>query len=177
MFSIRWWRWVHVWQISATSARNFAQSHLFVYTAAKYYNESRHRQINCRDRFSTVIIANSLFPSAYISFETTVYILNKRPSDVLPNKASPYFMLFGQQPDYSLHRVFGCKCFPCLRDTLRINLHQGHYLGCLLGMFLHMRDTIVIILCPRSFFISRHVIFYEDVCIPVSGSSTGSIFS
>ena len=48
------------------------------------------------------------------AFLTTVYIINRLPTPVLSH-FSPYEKLFHQVPNYSILRVFGCKCFPLLR--------------------------------------------------------------
>jgi hypothetical protein len=48
------------------------------------------------------------------AFLTSVYIINRLPTPVL-NQSSPYEKLFCKSPDYTMLRVFGCKCFPLLR--------------------------------------------------------------
>lgn len=42
------------------------------------------------------------------------FLYNENPSKVLGGK-SPFEVLFGNSPDYSKLKVFGCKSFPCLR--------------------------------------------------------------
>lgn len=63
------------------------------------------------------------------SFQAAVYVINRRPSSLLPNNASPYFALFGQQPDYSDLRILYCSCFPCLRASTA-NKFQPRSLQC-----------------------------------------------
>jgi hypothetical protein len=48
------------------------------------------------------------------AFLTSVFIINRLPTPVLDH-ISPYEKLFHKLPDYTLLRVFGCKCFPLLR--------------------------------------------------------------
>lgn len=45
---------------------------------------------------------------------TAVYLVNKLPTKVLQN-SSPFYKLFGNQPEYNSLRVFGCVCYPWLR--------------------------------------------------------------
>jgi len=39
------------------------------------------------------------------------YLLNRRPCTPRSH-ATPFLLLFGQHPDYTNFRVFGCQCFP-----------------------------------------------------------------
>jgi len=48
------------------------------------------------------------------AFLTSVFIINRLPTPVL-NHISPFEKLFLKSPDYTILRVFGCKCFPLLR--------------------------------------------------------------
>jgi hypothetical protein len=49
------------------------------------------------------------------AFMTVVYLINQLPSSVLKME-TPFFKLHGTHPDYNLLKVFGCRCFPYLRD-------------------------------------------------------------
>lgn len=42
---------------------------------------------------------------------TAIYLINRMPTPIL-SFSSPYEILYGQSPDYSVLRVFGCLCFP-----------------------------------------------------------------
>lgn len=42
------------------------------------------------------------------------YLLNRLPTKILSG-LSPYELLCGKVLDYSLIKVFECRCFPCLR--------------------------------------------------------------
>ena len=45
------------------------------------------------------------------ALQTASYLLNHRPCTPRSH-ATPYFLLFGQEPDYEHLSVFGCRCFP-----------------------------------------------------------------
>jgi len=49
------------------------------------------------------------------AFSTTVFIINRLPTLVL-NGTSPFEILYGKSPTYATFRIFGCLCFPNLRD-------------------------------------------------------------
>jgi hypothetical protein len=48
------------------------------------------------------------------AFLTSIYVINRLPTPVL-NNSSPFEQIYHRNPDYSLLKVFGCKCFPLLR--------------------------------------------------------------
>ena len=52
------------------------------------------------------------------AFHSTVHVINRLPMSILENK-SPYFSLFGIQPDYHELRVFGSVCYVHIDSSLR----------------------------------------------------------
>lgn len=75
--------------------------------------ERRHRHII--ETAKTLLYQASL-PALFWSLAChhAIFLINKLPSQPLHNK-SPYEALFGNSPDYTQIRVFGCLCYPWLR--------------------------------------------------------------
>jgi hypothetical protein len=48
------------------------------------------------------------------AFLTAVFLINRLLSKVI-NNDTPFFRLYGQQPDYTFLRSFGCACWPNMR--------------------------------------------------------------
>ena len=46
---------------------------------------------------------------------SSIFIINRLPTNVLTNFQSPFESLFGSKLDYSFFKVFGCSCYPYLR--------------------------------------------------------------
>lgn len=44
------------------------------------------------------------------AFHKAVFVINRLPTSENPNGMSPYQMVTGQSPDYSILRAFGCIC-------------------------------------------------------------------
>lgn len=84
--------------------------------------ERKHRHIV---RLGLILLARSYIPFTFWteSFATVVYLINILPTPVLANQ-SPFEKLFHKSPSYSLLRVFGCLCFPHVRD---FNKHKFDY--------------------------------------------------
>lgn len=124
--------------------------------------ERRHRTIvgigrlvslNC---FIAKFPTNLGFKAFKLSFTSLIEDLHL-PCQIM----SLYLALFGKQPDYSSMRVFGCKCYPCLRHLTSHKL-QPRSLPCL---FIGHKSTYEGYLCyhilSENFYLSRHVIFDE----------------
>lgn len=61
------------------------------------------------------------------SFQSAMCVINRRPSSVLPHHVSPYFALFGSQPDYSILKVFEYTCYPCIGLRILPSFNRDPY--------------------------------------------------
>jgi len=93
------------------------------------------------------------------AFLTAVYIINRLPTHVL-GYSSPHEKLFQKPPDYTLLRVFGCKCFPLLRPYTSHKLEYRSKACIFLG-YSHAGYRCLDPVTNRVF-LSRHVVFDEQ---------------
>lgn len=122
--------------------------------------ERKHRHIA---EFGLTLLAQAQMPLHYWweAFSTAVYLINRLPSQVTQNE-SPYSLIFHKEPDYKLLKPFGCACYPCLKPYNQHKL-QFHTTRC---VFLGYSNSHKGYKCLNSHgrtFISRHVIFNEDL--------------
>ncbi|XP_055959642.1 fatty acid amide hydrolase-like isoform X5 [Mercurialis annua] len=77
--------------------------------------ERRHRQLLAIGR---ALLSHSGLPIKYWSYaiETAAYLYNRMPTSLL-NDRCPYEALFQKSPNYAKLRVFGCLCFPWLKQS------------------------------------------------------------
>lgn len=107
---------------------------------------SRHRHlVNTAQNFGT-------------SLSWLVY--NRNPSCNLGDKA-PIEKLFATPPEYSVLRIFGSKCFPCLQDYRQGKLDGKSLPFVFLGYPVNYAGYICYDLVRRRSYISRDVRFIE----------------
>ncbi|KAL4585655.1 hypothetical protein LXL04_010278 [Taraxacum kok-saghyz] len=110
------------------------------------------------------LLAHSSLPDLFWehAFKTATYLHNRTITPTLDFQ-SPYQKLYHATPDYALLKTFGCLCFPFLRPY---NSHKLDFRSkpC---VFIGYSPTHKGYLCyhqPTSrLYISRHVVFNEDV--------------
>ena len=75
--------------------------------------ERKHRHIV---ETGIALLAHSSLPVRFWdeAFLTACYLINRMPTRVLQN-STPVSCLFGDTPDYTFLRAFGCACWPNLR--------------------------------------------------------------
>lgn len=95
------------------------------------------------------------------AFTTTVFLIYRMPSNNLAMN-SPFSLLYGQELEYSSLQVFGCRCFPYLRNYSCDKL-SPHSLPC---VFLGYSDKYKGYRClhppTHKLYISQHVVFDEN---------------
>ena len=96
------------------------------------------------------------------AFMTATYLINLMHLSIVSMK-SPYEKLFKKAPDYKQLRIFGCRCFPYLRDYNK-NKFEKKSLPC---VFLGYNPIHKGYRCldpdTKRVYISRHVKFDESV--------------
>ncbi|KAL5752556.1 hypothetical protein ACOSQ2_023063 [Xanthoceras sorbifolium] len=143
--------------------------------------ERKHRHI--LDVVRTLLISASL-PERFWGEAalTAVYTINRIPSPTIQNK-SPFELLYGQSPDYSSLRVFGCVCFVSLPPHERTKLQPRARLCCFLGYGLSQKRFRCYDPISHRLRVSRHVEFWEHRSFtslqqfPTSSSSESPIFT
>jgi len=108
-------------EFTNTKFRNHLQSHSIVQRLACPYTPSQNGIAERKHRHVTetglTLMFHARLPISFWveAFSTAVFLINRLPSPSLGGQ-TPYDLLFGKKPDYSMLRTFGCLCFPYLRD-------------------------------------------------------------
>jgi len=96
------------------------------------------------------------------AFFTANFLCNLLPTTALATNVSPHEALFGKTPNYSALRIFGCACFPTLRDYARTKFDPRS----LKYIFLRYNEKYKGYRCfyppTGRVYISRHVLFAEE---------------
>ncbi|XP_023641965.1 uncharacterized protein LOC111831564 [Capsella rubella] len=93
--------------------------------------------------------------------ETAVFLINRLPSALLNDK-SPFELLLGKLPDYSLLKNFGCLCYVSTYTKDRNKFSPRAKPGVFLGYPSGYKGYKVLDLESQSILISRNVIFHEE---------------
>lgn len=81
--------------------------------------ERKHRHI-MENGLTLLAHASMRFEYWDIAFRTSVFLINRLPTSTLHGQ-NPFETLFGQKPEYTSLKVFGCSCFP---NTKHFNNHK-----------------------------------------------------
>jgi hypothetical protein len=109
------------------------------------------------------------------AFSTACYLINRMPTPLLKNQ-TPYEKLFKCAPDYHFLHTFGCACWPNLRPY-NSNKLQPRSTQCLfLGYSPLHKGYKCLQLSTNKLYISRDVIFNENI-FPFTTEKSSGIFS
>ena len=112
---------------------------------------------------------------------TAVHTINRVPSPTTSNQ-TPYELLHGKVPNYSLLKIFGCACFVLLPPHERTKLEPRSRLCCFLGYGIEHKGYQCYDPITQRLRVSRHVQFWEHKFFtsmspfPNTSSSLSSIF-
>ncbi|KAJ0880618.1 putative RNA-directed DNA polymerase [Helianthus annuus] len=110
------------------------------------------------------LLYHARFPQRfwYDAYATAAFLINRLPTPILHN-SSPYEILFGTRPDYSLLHTFGCLCYPFLGSTRADKLLPKSVPCLFLGYAPSHRGYLFYDPYTRRTLTSRHVKFHETV--------------
>ena len=161
--------------------RNFCSNngilHQFTYPHTSQQNgvaERKHRHIV---DIALTLISQSSLPFQYWSyaFSTVVFLINRLPS-INRNSLSPWENIFGNSPNYSLFKSFGCACFLLLRPYSKHKFTLRSKECIFLGYASNSKDYLCFDPITSQFYVSRHVKFNEHhfpfSCISSSSQNT-----
>ena len=123
--------------------------------------ERKHRHIT---ETSLTMLFHATVPLHFWveAFSTTVFIINRLPTLVL-NGTSPFEILYGKSPFYTTFRIFGCLCFPNLRDYTKHKFEPRSLPYIFLGYHTSYRGFWCLNPVSHRVFGTRHAWFDENV--------------
>jgi len=100
-----------------------------------------------------------------VEFTTAVFLINRLPTSILGNK-SPYELVFGSPPSYTLLRVFGCTCYPLLTPFGRSGLDYKSVCCVFLGYCTHHKRVSMFKHANRSHIYIYIYIKFDELTFP-----------
>jgi histone deacetylase 1/2 len=136
--------------------------------------ERKHRHIV---ETGLALLAHSSMPLTFWdeAFATAVHLINRMPTRVIDN-ATPLERLLGNKakPNYDLLKTFGCACWPFLRPYNARKLTFRSKECVFIGYSNHHMGYKCLDVSTGRVYISRNVIFDENVFLFARNSSSGS---
>ena len=93
---------------------------------------------------------------------TSVYLINRLPNPILFGK-SHFELLYNKMPQYDHLRSFGCLCFASTLKNSRDKFSPRARAAVFLGYPFGYKGYKLLDIENRSVFISRHVVFHEQI--------------
>jgi len=123
--------------------------------------ERKHQHIL---NITCCLLFQSSLPKAYWCYVVThvVHIINRLPSTVI-NNVCPYQILYKKPLTYLNLKVFGTLCFASTLECNRTKLDPRARKCVFLGFKTGIKGYVLLDTLSREIFISRNVIFYENV--------------
>ena len=123
--------------------------------------ERKHRHLV---ELGLSLLFHSKAPQKYWveAFSTANFLSNLLPHTAIEESTSPYESIYKRSPPYSMLRVFGCSCYPTLRDYAQ-NKFDPRSLTCVfLGYSEKHKGYRCLFPATGRVYISRHVTFDES---------------
>lgn len=121
--------------------------------------ERKHRHI-VETGLTMLLHANMPLRYWVDGFSTAVFLINRLPTPIL-NMDTRFQRLFFKQPDYNLLKVFGCRCFPYLRNYASNKLQPRSFPCVFLGYSPLHKGYRCLHPSTQRVYISRYVVFDE----------------
>ena len=121
--------------------------------------ERKHRHIL---ETAVTLLQNASMPSKYWfhACAASVYLINRMPCQKL-HMFSPYKCLFGQPPQISHLKIFGCVCYPLLKPYNTTKLQPKTTQCVFIGYAGQYKGYLCLNLLTGKIMVSRHVLFDE----------------
>lgn len=156
--------WGEEYQLLNSFFNRIGIHHLVSYPHAHQQNgatERKHRHIV---EMGITLLAHALMPLKFWdeAFQTAVFLINRLPSKVIHND-TPLHRLYGEEPDYTFLRTFGCAVWPNLRayNTRKLQFRLKRCV--FIGYSNSHKGFKCLDPCEGWVYISRDVVFDENV--------------
>lgn len=122
--------------------------------------ERKHQHIL---NVARALLFQSNLPKTFWTYAVThaVFLINRIPTQLLANK-SPFEVLHGASPDYSVLRSFGCLCYVATLLNHRHKFDSRANASVFLGYKQGTKGYVVYVLRTREITVSREVVFDES---------------